>query len=128
MQDILTLLLRLAFGGLMLLHGVPKLMKLFNTPFSDISFADPLGFGPGISLVLTVLAEFVFAIFILVGFRTRLATFPLIFTMAVAALIVHAGDSLKDREMALLYLVGYIAIAILGSGKYSLDSWMGKKG
>ena len=126
MQDLVKLLLRMAFGGLMLLHGIPKLTKLFATPFGDISFADPFGFGPGISLILTVLAEFLCAIFVLAGFRTRYATFPLIFTMAVAALVVHAGDPLKDREMALLYLTGYIAIAFLGGGKYSLDSLMGK--
>ncbi len=128
MQDFLQLLLRLAFGGLMLLHGIPKLGKLFSTPFSEISFADPLGFGSGVSLVLTVLAEFICAIFVMVGFRTRIATIPLIFTMTVAALFVHAGDPLKDREMALLYLTGYIAIAILGGGKYSLDKLMGKSG
>jgi putative oxidoreductase len=126
MQDVLKLILRLAFGGLMLLHGIPKLTKLFSTPFQDISFADPLGFGAGISLVLTVLAEFLFAILVVIGFRTRYATFPLIFTMAIAALVVHAGYPLKDREMALLYLAGYVAIAILGGGKYSLDKVLGK--
>lgn len=128
MQDILKLLLRLTFGGLMLLHGYPKLVKLFSQPLSEITFADPLGLSPAISLILTVLAEFLCAIFVLVGFRTRLATFPLIFTMAIAALVVHAGDSLKDREMALLYLSGYITIAILEGGKYTVDTLMGKKG
>ena len=126
MQDILKLLLRLAFGGLMLLHGIPKVTKLFSTPFAEIRFADPLGFGSGISLILTVIAELLFATFVLIGLRTRYATFPLIFTMAVAALVVHAGDPLKDREMALLYLTGYIAIAMLGGGKYSVDSLLGK--
>lgn len=127
MHDLLKLLLRLAFGGLMLLHGYPKLVKLFSHPLAEVSFADPLGVGPAISLILTVIAEFLLAIFVLIGFRTRLATYPLIFTMTVAALIVHAGDPLKDRELAILFLVGYIAIAILGAGKYSLDALMGKK-
>ena len=127
MQDILKLLLRAAFGGLMLLHGYPKLLKLFSQPWSQITFADPLGLSPAISLIFTVLAEFLFAIFILIGFRTRLSTIPLIFTMAIAALVVHAGDPLGDREMALLYLTGYIAIAILDGGKYTVDTLMGRK-
>jgi putative oxidoreductase len=127
MHDLLKLLLRLTFGGLMLLHGYPKLIKLFSNPLSEVKFADPLGLGPALSLILTVLAEFLFAIFVLVGFRTKLATYPLIFTMAIAALVVHAGDPLGDREMALLYLTGFITIAIVGGGKYSIDGLLGKK-
>ena len=127
MHDLLKLLLRVTFGGLMLLHGYPKLVKLFSNPLSEISFADPLGLGPAISLILTVLAEFVFAIFVLLGFKTRLATYPLIFTMAIAAFVVHAGDPLGDREMALLYITGFITIAAVGGGRYSIDGLLGRK-
>lgn len=127
MQDILTLLLRIAFGGLMLFHGYPKLVRLFSNPMSEITFADPLGVSPAVSLILAMLAEVVCAILVLVGFRTRLATIPLIFTMAIAVLIVHAGDPLRNRELGLLYLTGYIAIAILGGGKYSVDNMLGNK-
>ncbi len=127
MHDLLKLLLRVTFGGLMLLHGYPKLVKLFSNPLSEVSFADPLGLGPAISLILTVIAEFVMTIFVLIGFKTRLATYPLIFTMAIAALVVHAGDPLGDREMALLYLTGFIAIAATGGGRYSIDGLLGKK-
>lgn len=126
-RDFATLILRLAFGGLMLTHGYPKLIKLFTTPFSEITFADPLGIGPAFSLILTVLSEFVLAAFVLIGFRTRLASIPLAFTMVVAALIVHAGDSIRDREMALIYMAGFLAIALLGGGSYSLDGYLKKK-
>lgn len=126
LKDITTLVMRIAFGGLMLTHGYPKLVKLFSQSFGDISFPDPLGLGPGLSLVLTVFSEFVLAIFVLIGFRTRLASIPLIFTMLVAAFLVHAGDSLRDREMALLYLAGYTALAFMGGGQYSLDGILKK--
>jgi putative oxidoreductase len=120
MNDLALLILRLFFGGLMLTHGYPKLLKLFNSPFSDLSFPDPLGVGPGISLLMTLFAEIICVLFIIVGYRVRLFALPLIFVMLVAALIVHAGDPLRDREMALLYLAGYTAIALLGSGKYTI--------
>lgn len=120
MNDLALLILRLFFGGLMLTHGYPKLLKLFNNPFSELSFPDPLGVGAGISLLLTLFAEIICAIMIIVGFRVRMFAIPLIFTMVIAALIVHAGDPLRDRELALLYVAGFLTIALLGSGKYTI--------
>lgn len=126
-KDFATLILRVAFGGLMLTHGYPKLIKLFSTPFTELTFSDPLGIGSGMSLIFTVLAEFVLAIMVLVGYKTRLASIPLVFTMAVAALIIHAGDPISSREKALLYLAGFLVIALIGGGSYSLDSYLKKR-
>ncbi len=41
--------------------------------------------------------------------------------MAVAAFVVHGADPFERKEMALLYLIGFTAIALLGAGKYSVD-------
>lgn len=112
------LLLRLGFGGMMLTHGIPKMMKMLS---GDFSFGDPIGIGEPASLVLAVLGEVVFPILVIIGFKTRLSAIPVIITMAVAAFIVHAADPLGTKEMALLYLIGFIAIAVLGAGKYSVD-------
>lgn len=100
-RDYALLITRLVFGGLMLTHGWPKLMKIIN---SDWGFADPLGIGAAPSLILTVFAEFFCALAIVLGWKTRLVAIPLIFTMLVAALIIHGSDPLADKEMALLYL------------------------
>jgi putative oxidoreductase len=119
-HDIATLLLRLVFGGFMLYsHGWPKLQRLFGD--DPIKFADPFGIGATASLSLTVFAEFLCAALILVGLKTRLATVPLIITMLVAAFVIHASDPFGDKEMALIYLVGYIVIFLLGPGRYSVD-------
>lgn len=112
------LLLRLGFGGMMLTHGIPKMMKMLS---GDFSFGDPIGIGEPASLVLAVLGEVVFPILVIIGFKTRLSAIPVIITMAVAAFIVHAADPFGTKEMALLYLIGFIAIAVLGAGKYSVD-------
>ncbi len=118
--DIATLLLRIAFGGFMMYsHGWPKLQKMLGE--GPIQFADPFGLGAAPSLYLTVFAEFLCAALILIGLKTRLATVPLIITMAVAAFIIHGSDPFGKKEMALLYLLGYVVIALLGSGRYSLD-------
>lgn len=116
--NIALLFIRLAFSGMMLSHGFPKLLKIVS---GDFSFGDPIGIGETPSLILAVLGEVVFPIMIIVGFKTRLATIPVIITMITAAFIVHANDAFGIKEKALLYLIGFIAIALLGAGKHSVD-------
>ena len=119
--DIAKLILRIVFGGFMLFsHGWSKMFKLFGE--AEIKFADPIGLGMSTSLGLTVFAEVLCAAFILVGMFTRWATVPLIITMLVAAFIIHGQDPFGDKEMALIYLFGYISIWLLGPGRYSLDA------
>jgi len=119
-----TLLLRLVSGGFMLSHGIPKLMKIID---GDMGFADPIGLGPTFSLFLTVFAEFFCAIFVLVGFKTKLASIPLMITMLVAAFVVHINDPFKKMEFPLLYFGIYAALLLLGSGKFSVDAMLNKK-
>lgn len=113
------LILRVISGGFMLTHGVPKLLKFMNGP--PFEFSDPIGIGVTASLVLTIFAEVICAVLIIAGLYTRLASVPLIITMAVAAFIVHAQDAFFAKEMPLLYLSIFMVIAILGSGRASID-------
>lgn len=117
--NVMLLILRVSTAALMLTHGYPKLIKLFSG--GEIEFANPIFLGPVLSLVLVVFAEFFCSILIGIGLGTRLASIPLFFTMAVAAFIVHASDPIGGKEKALLFLVIYLALFILGSGKYSID-------
>jgi len=108
----------------MLVHGVPKLMKFFaNEP---VKFADPIGIGQFATLLLTVFSEVICSFLIFIGLATRLAVIPLIITMLVAALIVHSGDSFGNKEASLQYLLVYITLFVLGSGKYSSDALLFK--
>jgi len=122
-QDLGKLILRIIGGGFMLTHGIPKLMKLIN---GNMGFADPIGIGMTPSLILTVFAEFFCALFILVGFKSKLASIPLMITMLVAAFIHHGSDPWGKKELALLYFAIYLAIYTFGSGKYSLDNTFNK--
>ncbi len=122
--DLWLLISRVALATFMLTHGYPKFLKLLaGGPYS---FADPFGIGVAASLVLAVLSEFIAPLFILFGLFSRLASVPVIFTMFTAAFIFHAADPFARRELALLYLVGFLAILILGPGKYSVDRMMKK--
>ena len=117
--DMVILLVRLAIAAFMITHGWPKLVRLLEG--GEIQFADPIGLGPIISLVLAVFAEFFCSILIGIGLGTRLATIPLIITMSVAAFITHGPDPFARKELAVMYIVVYVALLVIGSRKYSVD-------
>lgn len=102
----------------MLTHGIPKINRLFDSP---IKFADPFGIGDTPTLILALIGEVVAPIFIIIGFKTKLATIPSIITMAVAAFVIHAKDDLGTKEHALLFMFAFVAIFLAGAGKYSVD-------
>ena len=118
-SNLAKLILRLGFGGLMLVHGISKMMMLFEGKTDQ--FPDPLHVGSTGSLILTVFAELICAGLIVIGYKTKWAVIPIIITMLVAAFIVHKEDPLGNKELALIYSIGFIAIGMLGAGKYSLD-------
>ena len=115
--DFALLVLRLA-GGLLLLHGVPKLMN-FSSKVE--TFGDPIGIGPLPSLILCILAEFFCIIFIILGAFTRLALIPVIINMAVIVFVVHGNESLSDREKPVMFLLIFLVLLFTGAGKYSVD-------
>ncbi|WP_026451949.1 DoxX family protein [Aequorivita capsosiphonis] len=116
--NIALLFLRVGFSGMLLTHGIPKLMKLVS---GDFSFADPIGIGAPASLIIAVLCEVLFPILIIVGYKTRLASIPVIATMLIAVFVHHANDILGVKEKAVLFAIGFITIALLGAGRYSVD-------
>lgn len=117
--DIGLLTLRIGAGGTMLMqHGWPKL-----TGFGEKmdSFGDPLGLGPTISLGLIVFAETICSLLVMLGLWTRLSTIPLIIGMGVAAFVANGDKPFAKQELAVLYMIAFIAILFSGSGRYSLD-------
>ncbi len=113
------LVLRVGLGLFMLYgHGWGKLMKVLGGNFE---FGDPLGLGAGLSLVLVTFAEAFCSLLLIIGYKTKWATIPLIITMAVALFFVHLNDPFGRQEKNLLYLAGYIAILCTGPGKFSID-------
>lgn len=118
-KDVGLLFLRLGLAGAMLTHGLPKLQKLLGD--EPINFADPFGIGAVPTLLMAVLGEVLAPLFVIVGYKTRLASIFVAVTMGVAFFIIHAGDSFADREMAFVYFVGFVALFFLGGGKLGLS-------
>lgn len=117
--DFGALLLRLTAGGTLFWHhGLVKLMK-----FGEISgtFYDPIGVGHAFSLVLILFAEVFCALCVVLGLWTRITTIPLVIGMAVAAFMANGDGPFAKQELGFLYMMMFIVIFFIGSGKYSLD-------
>ncbi len=112
------LFLRVAFSGMLLTHGIPKLQNLLS---NNLEFADPIGIGAPASLILAIIAEVVFPLLIIIGFKTRWSVIPVLLTMAIAAFVFHANDPFMTKEPSILYMIGFITIGILGPGRFSVD-------
>lgn len=123
--DIALLIGRVGIAAFMLTHGIPKLMTLFSG--AAVQFPAVFGFSPELSLGLAVFAEVLCSLLLLAGFATRLAAIPLIITMLVAVLSIHAADPFAKQEPALQYLLVYLLLLLTGPGKYSVDYLIGGK-
>ena len=120
--DVGLLVLRLWAGGFMVIgHGIGK-MQIANTA----GFPDPLGIGNQASWLGAVVSEVFMAGLIALGLCTRAAAIPAIFTMVIAAFVIHGSDPFfmsggAAKEPALMYLLSYVAILFAGPGKLSID-------
>ena len=124
-QNIGLLILRLSIGGLMLFHGYNKLIHGID---GLVDMFSSKGF-PGSIAYAVYLGELLAPIFIIVGYRTKLASLFVVATMLVAMFVVHADDLLKlgdhgewGVELVGLYLFGALSIFFLGGGKFALSS------
>ena len=118
------LILRVAAGVLMMTHGWSKIQNFEGMVQSGF---DPVGMGATLSVVMLIGAEFIAALFIVLGLLTRLSAVPLIVAMSVAAFVAHASDPLQVKELSLIYLTIFATLLITGAGKYSLDSLLFRK-
>lgn len=126
-RDIGLLILRVSAGAMMAFgHGLGKVRMLLSGGGGE--FPDPIGLGPLPSLILASGAEFVCALAVLAGVRTRIAAVPVVVTMAVAAFVVHRADPWARQEFALLYLVVFLALAFAGGGRFSVDGLLRRDG
>jgi putative oxidoreductase len=125
LNPILLLLARFGSSSMMMVHGFHKWEKLVAG--GEIKFFDFIGMGPTVTLVLTILAELVAPVLIIVGLWTRYASALIAFTMFIAAFVVHAGDPLEDREASLTYLILFLLLMVTGAGRFSIDARMATK-
>lgn len=131
------LLLRLGIAVAMFPHGAQKVLGLFG----GFGFEGTLGMFTsklGIPMplaVIAILTEFFAPIALFFGFFTRLAGFGLAVQLAVAAVLGgHIYNGLfmnwmgnqkgEGFEYHLLVVAIGLALALMGGGRWSVDSWI----
>lgn len=118
------LILRLAFGIMMLKHGIDKINGFES--MADM-FPDPIGLGSKMSLIAAIGAEVGCSLLLIVGLATRIACLPLAFTMIIALFVVHGDDPWQKKELAAAYLAAYVVLFFTGPGQFAIDRFILKK-
>jgi putative oxidoreductase len=126
--DAALLVLRLALGILILLHGIAKLPPppaFIIGQLAKMNLPSVLAYG-------VYLGEIVGPILMIVGVWTRLGALMVIVNMVFAVLMVHTGDLFKlgaqggyALELQAMFLFTAIAIALAGAGRFSIGGRYG---
>ncbi len=122
-DDTGKLVLRLALGIMILLHGIAKL-------HGGIGFVASLVISHGLPGALAYgvyIGEIVAPVLLIVGLYTRAAAWVVVINMLFALWLVHLGDlfSLGKQggwalELQGMFLFAALAVALLGAGRFSL--------
>jgi putative oxidoreductase len=121
-SDYAALVLRVSSGALFVAHGWLKLSVF--TIAGTVGYFESLGL-PGLLAYLTIAAEIVGGIALILGVGTRLVSLALI-PVLLGATWGHAGNGWLFSaegggwEFPLFWAVVQVAIAVLGSGAYAL--------
>ncbi len=124
-DDLGKLILRLTVGGLMLFHGVAKILdpgslKYIGGRLAEFGLPQFIAYG-------VFLGEVVAPLLAIVGFYARIGGLLMAGNMVFAIALVHAGDLFALNrhggwalELQGFYLFGALAILFLGSGGMAL--------
>jgi putative oxidoreductase len=123
-ENLGKLLLRVTVAGLMLFHGISKLMHGLD-PITGMLEAKGL---PVFMAYGAYVGEVVAPVLMIVGFKTRFAAAALAFNMVTAIGLAHASDFFSMNpyggwtvELPMFFLLGAVCVVLLGAGRMSLD-------
>jgi putative oxidoreductase len=128
-------ILRIVVGIAMAFYGYHKLTQFNAMASSDFwnKQVNFLGQGGAISLGLTIFAELVCSLLLIMGLLTRLSLLPLIFCMVYIVVVVdknelvHAGENGFELNHAFFYFAIYVVLLLVGPGAWSVDKLISKK-
>jgi putative oxidoreductase len=123
------LILRITTGGLLLFHGSFKFFK-------DIQHVKDIVDQAGLPQWMaygSIIGEFIAPIFLIVGYKTKLAALVIAFNMLMTILLAHRDImfTVNDYwgwmiELNVFFLMAALALFFLGAGNYSLSKGKGK--
>ncbi len=128
-EDIGKLLLRLTCGGLVLPHGA---FKIFVEIESIKDMVATAGLPPFLAYG-TIIGEVVAPLFLIAGWKSRIAALIIAFNMLASILIAHRDIMFSVNnfwgwmiELNMFIMMTGVAAFFLGAGKYSLSRGKGR--
>jgi putative oxidoreductase len=124
-EDLGKLIVRLGVGGLLLLHGIHKLLGGI-APIKGLVVAHHL---PDLLAYGVYVGEIAAPVLVILGLFARVGGLLIAVNMVVAVALAHMAQiALLDPstggyvlEAEVFYLLGGLAVALLGAGKLSLN-------
>lgn len=123
--DLGKLIVRLALGGLLLFHGIAKLLN-------GVGFIEGQLASHGLPIMLAYgvyIGEVIAPLMVMLGYQTRIGALIIIFNMIVAIALVHGHQLLTlssnggwALELQGFFLFSALAVLFLGPGKYKLKN------
>lgn len=125
-EDTGKLILRLSVGGMMLFHGVAKIMHPGSLDFIGGMLA---GYGiPSILAYGVYVGEVLAPLMVIAGYKARIGGLLIAINMLFAFVLAHTGDffSLSEHggwmvELQMFYLLSAVAVIFLGSGRHAVQ-------
>lgn len=118
------LVLRLGMGLMFVAHGWPKMLggpekwEKLGGAMEHLG----IGFAPVFWGLMAALSEFLGGVLVALGLGTRVASAFLAFTMVVAATMhLRQGDGFQDASHAIEAGFVFVALALTGAGRFSVD-------
>jgi putative oxidoreductase len=132
LEPTLYALLRIAFGAILLTHGLPKLLgnahgSMANPMAGSINLIENvmgLPFAPQLAF-LVMLLETVGAVMLMAGCATRLLALLIALEMVGISLALGPTWPWIDRGIEYPVFMGVLALYMVarGAGRYSVDEW-----
>ncbi|MCM0613933.1 DoxX family protein [Marinobacter sediminum] len=123
--DLGKLIIRLTLGGLLLFHGIAKLLH-------GVGFIEGELASHGLPTFLAIgvfIGELVAPLMVVLGYQTRIGALLIVFNMLVAIVLVHSHQLLSlggnggwALELQGFFLFTALAVIFLGPGRYKLKN------
>jgi putative oxidoreductase len=123
--DLGKLIVRLTLGGLMLFHGIAKLLN-------GVGFIEGQLASHGLPTILAYgvyIGEVIAPLMVILGYQSRIGALIIVFNMIVAIALVHGHQLLTlssnggwALELQGFFLFTALALIFLGPGRYKLKN------
>ena len=122
--DLGKLIVRLTLGGLLLFHGIAKLLNGIGVIEGQLA-------SHGLPTILAYgvyIGEVIAPLMVILGYQTRIGALIIVFNMIVAIALVHGHQLLTlssnggwALELQGFFLFSALALIFLGPGRYQLQ-------